>query len=208
MNLKEAFRYKHLLNEWANNAASAAATAANMYDVVEHHLKSTVIPTEKDEDVVVQSARKYNANAGELVNFSRAVLEEYTNLSAEIDRTMAVHFNDYKSTLDAVRLIRSMVERFNTLLNARRSESRSKEEATCVTANGDTVQYTYPVIMETMPTFNVEALESEIRRLLDVADNASSEIEKALVTVELENFTPRFSVNDTVQSAIRQVLNK
>jgi len=205
MNLKEAFRYKHLLNEWATTALITAQSSQALYNTSEHHLKQETIQTEKNETIVVKPARKYDVDAGQLIAFSKIVLDEYEKLSAEIDRAMSIKFDDYKSLLDTTRLIRSMADYYQRLAQAKPSETRSKDTATYVNADGNAVQYTYTVVHEMTPTFDTEALEADVKDMLDAADKASADIEKALVNVELENFTPRFSVNDTLQSAIRSV---
>ena len=58
MNLKEAFRYKHLLNEWATTALVTAQSSQALYNTSEHHLKQETIQTEKNETIVVKPARK------------------------------------------------------------------------------------------------------------------------------------------------------
>ena len=198
MNLKDCFRYKHKLSQWMDELCSMTRREPAMYDMVETHMKSQVLPKEKDVEVQVPRERIYGMNCEQILKLVGILLEEYNDVSRAIDQTMSSRLPNYKSVLDGVSKTREIMDVAKLLLSCRPREEKRYETASYVNDDGVASTYTYQMITSYKPTFDVNRLSKSVRSALDNADDTSNKLEQALINTDVEEFVPKFSVNDTI----------
>lgn len=204
MNLKDAFRFKHVIHDMIDEACRIMMSRETIYDVSEQHLKSQVIATEKDETITVCPTRKYSMNAAQVFNFIQKLMNEYQLLSLKIDMAMSRNIATYKAMLDVTRQVRAVANSLNHLTTCARTERQEVGAATYINAAGDASSYTYPKKIVSTPTFNVEELQEALKNLLDQADKNSNELEKKLIETEVD-YQPKFSVNDSFAAIAKKL---
>ena len=199
MKLKDAFRYKHVLSGWLDEAAT------RMYDgycyrITEDHRKNEVVPELKSE--LVDRTPIRDMDATQVFEFVVKLVGEYEALSFAIDQAMSEQCSTYKATVDTARIRRQAAAMFSTLAQKRATEERTTDTATYINSAGVASPFTYPVIRRQTPVMEPKTAQIAAKKFLSQADAMSEQIDLALVTIDVD-FTPNFDVNDTFLFAAR-----
>lgn len=207
MNLKEAFRYKHTIEQMINNAVMQLSNNENVLYKTKTIMRSQIDP--ELEDIVREpNAGEWYGKVGELIGFSlwlldhklalsNAILEAKKRLS--IDTTGETDVNVSRRNI-AVVLQRLAAKRNNRLV----LEDGGK--AWKANNEGTQVPYTCDCVVEEKLLFHPEAVRKVAMDLLDKADEVSANVDRAMIEDEVE-WTPPFSVNNSFREVFEIYMN-
>lgn len=198
MNFKDAFHYQNTLECLFNNATVYLRRTDNVTKITREHMRSKADSTAQDETIDATEQRRPDAISYPvpfIVNFLCAVMDE------KIALTMAIEKAKRSSSvmLDA-EIAANKMRQYAHCVIFDLGRFRNKTITTYdvdyrINAEGNQVQYRYPVKETVVPDFDTGEMRKISSAMRTAQNEASQRIEKMMLETEIE-FTPSFDVDD------------
>lgn len=204
MNLKEAFRFQKRLNTIMYQAFEYIKTSKYAFTVTNKHLVNKANPDVQDfEEVVVQDG--FLGKTDDIAKVAVRLLEEREKLSLAISEAKnAAEFNiDILTDLNSNR--RLLNESLSYILSCKPKTATTYGYDHKFNAEGNQTQYRYNIEVIQEDNFDRDWCKTTLSELLESADKTSNDIEKVLITTEVE-YVPPFKINDKFEDIISSLL--
>lgn len=188
MYLKEAFEYANCLNKIGSELSLIFMQPVYLCKVTENHLRSKVDSSLEDE-VVDVTETTYEPE--KLFRIQEILLEDSMNLSRAIAKGKRTLDFDLDARIACNKALRKTISDMQTILTIRDTSSKKEDYGYRMNADGNQVMYRYRVVVESEPNFDREKLIATMRQKMKEADEASLEIEQAMVLTPVV-FEPHF----------------
>lgn len=218
LSIKEAFRYQNFLDKNLSSLLSTLGNKSNALKVEEIHYKSKSNSEALDETVDQTAERTYpNATVVDLSFLVKQLVNQKLKLSLAIENAKRDLFLEWKEdgqslTLDtAVEFAKKNREQANTLkylVDLKASEKKSQASSYKFNVAGDQVLYKYDVSQTTTLDFDKNIINDMYKKLLNVADTLSTQIELAMLK-EIVDFVPLYNIHDSIVDVVdKYIANK
>ena len=208
MNLKEAFRYMNFLEELISKAMQYLSEDAFVTKTKEIHLKHKVNPQVEDEvfedvNAVVDKVKsldftKLNFDANKIIYLMGQILAERESLSVAINKAKHNAKVDIDVAISSNKKRHEFIQSLVIMAKIKPSEIMVKGSDYKFNVSGDQITYAYDIKKYTSIDFDRNKVRKLIRDLSDKCDKVSSDIDRTLITSEVE-FEPKWLLIDTFE---------
>lgn len=205
MTLKEAFRYQNFLSSIFDTIMSNMSSSYACL-VTETHLRSKANQDAEDEVVDRTSKRCFDCTVDQLIDVAQFIIKEKELLSVAIAdaKYRDCMYMDANVSVNAAR--RQLQTKLHMLCRIKPDELETTSTGYRFNVEGNQVPYNYKVIRTIKPDLNQPNAKDLSRNLARKADEVSADIDRAMTTVELHNFTPSFDPSDSLDDVINTYL--
>ena len=205
MTLKEAFRYQNFLSSIFDTIMSNM-NSSSACSVIETHLRSKANQDAEDEVVDRTSKRCFDCTVDQLIDVAQFIIKEKELLSIAIAdaKYRDCMYMDANVSVNAAR--RQLQAKLSMLCRIKPDELETTSTGYRFNVEGNQVPYNYKVIRTIKPSLNQSNAKDLSRNLARKADEVSVDVDRAMTTVELHNFTPSFDPSDSLDDVINTYL--
>lgn len=200
MNLKEAFRYQNFLDETTAAVQRLLGQMSVIQSVTRVHNRKASCASA--EDITEPMDKTGIPGADVLVELMLAIVKEKNGITTAIDYAKTGTDLDVMTETNKQR--RATADTFRAMLRSRPGKSRSTGTGYTFNNENNQVPYVYEIMVETIDDFDRGHVTKALRTLLTEADQTSSEIDKVLVSTNV-NFKPKFDVNDSLEDVLAKM---
>ncbi len=208
MNLKESFRYQNYLNKLFGAASSYLSSNGYMTVVKQTHLRKKVNQDAEDEEQIVSTERPYDCKDNNvIIDFFMDVVREKDELSAAISSAKKSLSFDLDAEIASNKYRQMAASTLQRVADLKSSDRITRGAGYKFNAEGNQVAYQYDVKEVTTIDFDRNKVKYMVRKLLEQSDNASTEADKCMVSVEID-FEPKYNLQDSVDDAIMSFVHR
>jgi len=210
MNLKESYQYQNYLSMLFTQTNSYLGLEHIITNTIRTHYKSKVCDGANDETVDETVERPFgNVSVDTLIDFVCAIIEERTKLGVAIAdaKGMAkytVHIDDFDidAELSANKYRHQLIANLTYMADRKEEVIRkSKGFDYKFNAEGNQVEYFYPVEDKITIAFDRNKLRATLKALKNEANTKSMLADKVMLNTVV-HFEPAFDVNDSYMDAL------
>ena len=199
--LKEAYRYQNYLQRLINEARGYLIKPDFTTTTKQIHHKSKANPGDEDETQVVDKPYDVEFTPNDIINFILDAIVEKESLSKAIEEAKKKADID----LDASGAMNKVKQEYVNILGFL-EKVKSKKNTKTGTAykfnvNGDQVPYYYDIEEDVTIDYDRNKVKRLIKKLRKETDQVSQDMDKALVTIEVE-YTPIWDVDTPLEDVI------
>ena len=201
MILKEAYRYQNYLQRLINEARNYLVKSDFTTTTKQTHYRSKANSADNDESLVVDKPYEVEFTPNDIIGFVMDAISEKEKLSkaiskakknADIDLDISGSMNKTKQEYISIL----------TVLEKTKSKKNTKTGSGYkFNVNGDQVPYYYEIEEVVTIDFDRNKVKDLIKKLRRETDEVSQDMDKALVTVEVD-YAPRWDVDTPLEDAI------
>lgn len=199
--LKEAYRYQNYLQRLINEARNYLIKSDFTTTTMQTHYKNKANSDDNDESLIVDKPYEVEFSPNDIINFVMDAISEKEKLSkaiskakknADIDLDVSGSMNKTKQEYISIL----------TVLEKTKSKKNTKTGSGYkFNVNGDQVPYYYEIEEVITIDFDRNKVKDLIKKLRRETDEVSQDMDKALVTVEVD-YAPRWDVDTPLEDAI------
>ena len=184
--LKEAFRYQNYLANLITTTQGNLLSPAFSMKTVATHMRSKANPDAEDETVEsTDGGSQIDATPDQLLQCLEYLIDTKEKLSAAISAAKRETI-DIDVCVANNRIRQQVAASLVRLSNMRPSEVVRRGAGYKFNANGDQVPYYYDIKEVSTINFNRDAVKAAAKRIRKEADEASMEIDKALIDTQVD----------------------
>ena len=201
MILKEAYRYQNYLQRLINEARNYLVKSDFTTTTKQTHYKNKANSDDNDESLVVDKPYEVEFTPNDIIGFVMDAISEKEKLSkaiskakknADIDLDVSGSMNKTKQEYISIL----------TVLEKTKSKKNTKTGSGYkFNVNGDQVPYYYEIEEVVTIDFDRNKVKDLIKKLRRETDEVSQDMDKALVTVEVD-YAPRWDVDTPLEDVI------
>lgn len=201
MILKEAYRYQNYLQRLINEARNYLVKSDFTTTTKQTHYRSKANSADNDESLVVDKPYEVEFTPNDIIGFVMDAISEKEKLSkaiskakknADIDLDISGSMNKTKQEYISIL----------TVLEKTKSKKNTKTGSGYkFNVNGDQVPYYYEIEEVVTIDFDRNKVKDLIKKLRRETDEVSQDMDKALVTVEVD-YAPRWDVDTPLEDVI------
>lgn len=199
--LKEAYRYQNYLQRLINEARNYLVKSDFTTTTKQTHYRSKANSADKDETQIIDKPYDVDFTPNDAINFIMDVIEEKELLSKAIDDAKKAATIDLDASGAMNRVKQEYINVLELLGRTKPRKSTKTGTAYKFNVNGDQVPYYYEVEEVVTIDYDRNKVKSLIKKLRRETDEVSQDMDKALVTVEVD-YAPRWDVDTPLEDAI------
>lgn len=203
MNLKEAFRYKHKIEELVSQACVIISDARNHIETKTVTMCSQV--ADQPDKVTIKDHGKWFGQTENIAMFACELLKQKEALCEAIREAKISQKFDAGLMSDVNATRRTVATVLQTLSSYEENTSVLEDEGRVWMVNNEGTQVPYQCdkrITET-PTFDKDLIKGLVDKTFAEADTASSRVDLAMVE-DCVRWNPSFSVNESFKDVYRK----
>ncbi len=194
MNLKESFRYQKFLESLMNRACLNIELRENALNTSKIHHRSKVNPDVEDMTEEITSERPYGNN--DVMQLMSCLVLEREKLTQAINTAKGTASFDIDAAIVTNKFRRLMVQSLRVMFSKAPSKRIETGRSYKFNVEGNQTQYLYDVEVITKEAYDKDYAKQLLKTIVSTADEVSSEIDKAMVTTEV-NYESRFDINQS-----------
>lgn len=194
MNLKESFRHQKFLETLMKKACWSIESRENALIISKIHHRNKVNPDVEDMTEEITSERPYGNN--DVMHFMSCLVSEREKLTQAINTAKGTSSFDIDAAIVTNKFRRSMAESLQMMLGMTPSKRIETGRSYKFNVEGNQTQYLYDVEVITKEAYDKNYAKQLLKTIVSAADEVSSEIDKAMVTIEV-NYESRFDINQS-----------
>lgn len=201
MVLKEAYRYQNYLQRLINEARNYLVKSDFTTTTKQTHHKNKANSADKDETQIIDKPYDVDFTPNDAINFIMDVIEEKELLSKAIDDAKKAATIDLDASGAMNRVKQEYINVLELLRRTKPRKSTKTGTAYKFNVNGDQVPYYYEVEEVVTIDYDRNKVKNLIKKLRKETDQVSQDMDKALVTIEVE-YAPKWDVDTPLEDAI------
>ena len=204
--LKKSFELQNYFKELQTTAINLLCSDFMILTKRYHFIKDANSEAEDKEEVIESLQRdKYNVTPNQLIDFSIYIMNERTRLHDAIAKAKHSGEYDFDSLIAQNSERRQLLNVFKMVCNMKSKESRGVGRGNKFNVNGEQISYTYETKDVVTIDFDRNKVKGILSNLRKQCDNVSDEIDKILITREVD-FNTVFEAGDDFDDAVTKFL--
>lgn len=191
MKIKDVYHYLNVMSTWENMVRMNMNNPDLYVKTTELHKKSSIIPTEQDEErEIVKMKKEYSYI--DLLNLWEAIIEEKKKIYALIEQKK-IEKNLPDSIMSLNKSYRSIIE--NLTYVSRQSETKvsTRKETGYIKGTDGVGSYTYDVDVTTEPKYESKFFLDNLDKFTKIADDNSQAIDMFNTNEDID-YVPKWSI--------------
>lgn len=194
MNLKESFRYQRFLETLMKKACRNIESWENALVTSKIHHRNKVNPDVEDMTEEITSERPYGNN--DVMRLMSCLVLEREKLTQAINTAKGTASFDIDAAIVTNKFRRSIAQSLQTMLGITPYKRIETGRSYKFNVEGNQTQYLYDVEVITEEAYDKDYAKQLLKSIISAADDVSSEIDKAMVTIEVD-YESMFDINQS-----------
>lgn len=194
MNLKESFRYQKFLETLMKKACWSVESRENALITSKIHHRNKVNPDVEDMTEEITSERPYDNN--DVMRLMSCLVLEREKLTQAINAAKRTASFDIDAAIITNKFRRSIAQSLQAMLGITPYKRIETGHSYKFNVEGNQTQYLYDVEVITKEAYDKDYAKQLLKSIVSAADEVSSEIDKAMVTIEVD-YELRFDINQS-----------
>lgn len=201
MYLKEAFRYQNHLSTLFHQTISFLSDDRNTMHIVQEHLRNKACSEAENETVDMTKDRRTEYSANQMIAFLEHLATEKEKLTSAISSAKASCGIDIDAEVANNKIRQRIADVMSDLNGLKGAERTLRSSGYKFNADGNQTSYSYEVREISTIDFDRNKVKTIRKKMTDMADKASMEIDRVMVEVCVE-YEAKYDLGCTFDDAM------